>query len=59
MAQGESQLCLCAGKMLFFCAVKLRESLAINSKIVQARGNFCDIIKEKSLKQSIMMKYNL
>lgn len=36
-----------------------RQRIVTNLKIVQARGLFCDIIKEKSLKQSIMLKYNL
>ena len=48
---------------LFLCArnyaVKQCRRIVANSQIVQARGLFCDIIKEKSLKQSIMLKYKL
>ena len=48
---------------LFVCArnyaVKQCRRLLTNSQIVQARKPICDIIKEKSLKQSIMLKYKL
>ena len=51
-ARRKSALFLCARN----CAVKQCRRLLTNSQIVQARGEFCDIIKEKSLKQSIMLK---
>ena len=40
LAQGESQLYLCALEELFFYAVKQRQSIVANSQIVQARWIF-------------------
>lgn len=57
-ARRNSALFLCARRAIFY-AVKQHQRIVTNLKILRARGNFCDIIKEKSLKLSFTLKKTL